>query len=189
MRPPATTEELTMAAKPSQLYPLDEFYANSGLTLPRIEIISGADMPEPFRQLLVHKGDMTPALEKFYQSEIHLQLLKSERRGDSYNREVVLRTEDDKAVEFGAIKIFLRLFPHAARSDVLAERYPLGHILAEHQIPHLSRPKAYLKIQSDPFINKALGLRESVVLYGRRNTLSTPEMNPIAEIVEILPPA
>jgi chorismate-pyruvate lyase len=180
MRPPSATEEVSTPAVLPQLYPLDEFYAHARLTLPRIEIVSGDQVPEPFKQLLVHQGDMTPTLEDFYKSEIHLEVLKQERRGDSYNREVILRTTENKAVEFGAIKIFL--------SVILAEKFPLGHILAIHRIEHLSRPKAYLKIQSDEFMGRALGLNKPAVLYGRRNTLSTLEMHPLAEIVEILPP-
>ncbi len=173
----------------SPTHPLDDFYAHAGLNLPRIDILPGPAVPQPYQQLLVHDGDMTPALEKFYESPIHLQVLRSERHGDFYLREVVLRTDDvDERVEFGAIKIFLNLFPVAARTDILAERLPLGSILAKYRIEHTSRPKCFLRIQSDEFINSALGLSGSYVLYGRRNTLSTPEGHPLAEIVEILPP-
>ena len=103
----------------------------------------------------------------------------------------MLRTDDvDERVEFGAIKIFLNLFPAAARADILAERLPLGSILAKYRIEHTSRPKCFLRIESDELMNRALGLNGNpVVLYGRRNTLSTPEGHPLAEIVEILPPA
>jgi chorismate-pyruvate lyase len=133
---------------------------------------------------------MTPMLEKFYGSTIHLEVLRSEKRGNFYFREVVLMTDDqNQRVEFGAIKIFLDLFPGSARGDILAERLPLGTILAKYKIEHTSRPKAFLKIQSDEFINLALGLTGKQLLYGRRNTLSNPDGHPLAEIVEILPPA
>jgi hypothetical protein len=46
------------------VYPLDEFYARSGLPLPRIERTSGEEVPEPYRSLLVHQNDMTPTLEQ-----------------------------------------------------------------------------------------------------------------------------
>jgi chorismate-pyruvate lyase len=170
-------------------HPLDDFYARAGLQLPRIEVLAGHAVPQPYQQLLVHEGDMTPTLEKFYESAIHLEVLRSERQGDFYFREVVLRTDDaDEPVEFGAIKIFLNLFPDAARNEILAERLPLGSILGKYRIEHTSRPKCFLRIQSDELINSALGLTGSHVLYGRRNTLSTPEDHPLAEIVEILPP-
>jgi chorismate-pyruvate lyase len=174
----------------SATHPLDDFYSHAGLKLPRIEIVAGHVVPQPYQQLLVHDDDMTPTLEKFYESPIHLEVLRSERQGDFYFREVVLMTDDaSERVEFGAIKIFLNLFPEAARNDILAERLPLGSILAKYRIQHTSHPKCFLRIESDEFMNRALGLNGSFTLYGRRNTLSTPEEHPLAEIVEILPPA
>jgi chorismate-pyruvate lyase len=170
-------------------HPLDDFYANARLKMPEIELVNGATVPSPFRELLVHDGDMTPTLEKFHEAKIHLKVLRREQPKNYYLREVVLLTEKNNAVEFGAIKIFLDLFPLAARNYILAERLPLGSILAKFKIEHTSRPKAFLKIQSDEFINRALLLSGKHVLYGRRNTLSNMEGKPIAEIVEILPPA
>ena len=187
---PSMTDVARPAQGLSNYHPLDEFYANAGRALPKIEVLDGIAVPEPYRQLLVHEGDMTPTLEKFYGATIHLEVRRREKRGNFYFREVVLLTDDsEKRVEFGAIKIFLELFPLAARNDILAERLPLGSILAKYKIEHTSRPKAFLKIQSDDFINRALGINGKQVLYGRRNTLSNIEGKAIAEIVEILPPA
>ena len=92
-------------------------------------------------------------------------------------------------VEFAAIKINLRLFAPETRRQVLEERRPLGHILQEHGVQHTSRPKAFLRVASDRFINEALQLTGAHILYGRRNTMFDPEDRPLAEIVEILPPA
>jgi hypothetical protein len=91
-------------------------------------------------------------------------------------------------VEFGAIKIHLDRFPEKARTDILEERFPLGHVLKEHAIAYASRPKAFLRIASDPLIDELLNLHGAHILYGRRNTLLNPADEPLAEIVEILPP-
>ena len=45
------------------LYPLDAFYAASGLPAPTFTMIDGGDMPQPYRKLLVHDDGMTPTLE------------------------------------------------------------------------------------------------------------------------------
>lgn len=184
-----STEEHPIPAVLPFIHPLDEFYTNAGLNLPRIEVVAGALVPEPYNQLLVHDGDMTPALEGFHSCVLELDVLRREQRNGFYFREVVLVSDKGKRVEFGAIKIFLHLFPHGAREDILAERVPLGTILARYKIPHSSRPKAFLRLQSDEFINRALGLEGRQTLYGRRNTLSTRDDHILAEIVEILPPA
>jgi chorismate-pyruvate lyase len=133
---------------------------------------------------------MTPTLEKFHQQSIHLRLIGRRRDGDEYFREVVLLLDgNDQPVEFGATKINLNLFSSAARQQILDERRPLGHILEECRIPHASRPRAFLRVASDPLINDALKLAGAHVLYGRRNTLLDPQGNSLAEIVEILPPS
>ena len=171
-------------------YPLDDFYAQAGRALPPIEAVAGDDVPEPYKSLLVHQDDMTPTLEKFHGERIHLAVLSRQQRDDFYFREVVLLLDkSDKPVEFGAIKINLALFPSAARKEILEERRPLGALLGDYTIVHTSRPKAYLRIQSDDFINAAFRLDKSQWLYGRRNTLWDPQQRPLAEIVEILPPA
>jgi hypothetical protein len=170
-------------------YPLDDFYAKAARKLPRIIAVNGAEIPEPQRTLLVHDTDMTPTLEKFHAEEIHLRVIRSEEREGAYYREVVLLLEKSKrAVEFGAIKINLSLFPAAAQRSILEEDLPLGTVLAKYKVKHTSRPKAYLKIEADEFICHALSLKPGQTLYGRRNTLFDPQHRALAEIVEILPP-
>ncbi len=170
-------------------YPLDDFYAQQGMTLPVIDAIPGEEVPEPYKSLLVHHNDMTPTLESFHGGLIHVTAIRRQERDSFYYREVVLsRDSDDAPVEFGAIKINLSLFPTLARKDIRSERIPLGRILADHKIKHASRPKAYLRVKSDDFINTALKLTGSHTLYGRRNTLWSQANHPLAEVVEILPP-
>ena len=180
----AQTERVVMPIA----YPLDDFYAQARRPLPNIVAVNGADVPEPYRTLLVHDSDMTPTLEKFHADSIHLRVLNSQEREGAYYREVaLLLNKSNAAVEFGAIKINLSLFPPSAQKAILGEDLPLGHVLSDFRIKHTSRPKAFLKIGSDDFINEALGLKASRTLYGRRNTLFDPQQRALAEIVEILP--
>jgi chorismate-pyruvate lyase len=189
-----TTPHSDSIVQPSRVlpfaYPLDEFYALAKRELPAIEQIEGNEVPQPYRDLLVHQSDMTPTLEKFHGERIYLNVISRQTRGDFYFREVILLSQRTRRpVEFGAIKINLGLFPPAARRLILEEVEPLGGILAEHHIPHSSRPKAFLRIQADSFIKGALQLSGDQTLYGRRNTLFDPQQRALAEIVEILPPA
>jgi chorismate-pyruvate lyase len=186
MTPPTTAR--TPTALPIA-YPLDDFYAQQNLALPRIDAVEGKDVPEPYRSLLVHADDMTPTLEKFHGAEVHLTVMRRQQRGDFYFREVVLSLDGtNRPVEFGAIKMNLTLFSPAARKLILEEREPLGHILRDCAVAHASRPKAYLRVESDEFINSALQLTGRHTLYGRRNTHFDTQNRPLAEIVEILPP-
>ncbi len=182
------TPQGTPTASPL-IHPMDEFYAQAGRPMPRVERVEAENIPEPQRSLLVHEGDMTSALTNFHKSDMHLEVIRREMREDVYTREVVLLLDgSDQAVEFGAIRIYLSLLPSPARRAILDEHLPLGQILKEFHVRFESRPKAFLRIESDDFINRSLRLHESALLYGRRNTLTDSQQRPLAEIVEILPP-
>ena len=170
-------------------HPLDDFYTRSGLVLPPLQQIDPEAVPEPYRRLLVHPNDMTSTLETFHGSRVRLDVLRREERDGSYFREVVLKLEENqKPVEFGAIRMYLGLFSPAAQALVLAEKWPLGRILKECDVPYVSSPIAFLRIASDRLINEVLHLSGAQLLYGRRNALLDPSGQPLADIVEILPP-
>jgi len=171
------------------LYPLDDFYARMERELPAIEPLDGDAMPEPYQSLLVHENDMTPTLQDFHRDSIHVHALHAEEREGSYFREVLLELDGNgRPVEYGAIKINLGLLPNDTHQEIIEVRLPLGQILFAHEVPHASRPKAYLKVKADEHITGALRLDGAPQLYGRRNTLTDTEGRPLAEIVEILPP-
>lgn len=174
----------------SYLFPLSEFYAHAKLALPVIEQISGDAVPEPFKTLLVHHNDMTPTLEGFHQSDIHLEIIRRELRGEFYFREVVLRLiGSDQPVEFGANKVYLGRFPEEARDLILQEEVPLGRILKLCALKHQTEAKAFLRVQSDSLIGEKFGLEKPATLYGRKAVICDLQHRPLSEIVEILPPA
>ena len=171
-------------------FPLSDFYTHAKLPLPPMEPIPGDAVPEPYKSLLVHHNDMTPTLEKFHQSRIHLEILKSDQRGGFYFREVVLRLDhDEKPVEFGANKVFLGMFPEEAQELILLEQVPLGTILKDCGVRHQTEAKYFLRIEPDETICRALELETPVPLYGRKAVISDAKGRPLSEIVEILPPA
>lgn len=172
----------------SLAFPLDAFYATAGRALPELEAIDGSAMPEPYRSLLVHLSDMTSTLEKFHGDRLKLEVLSSRVDGDTYLREVLLRLEKSgKPVEFGAILIHLDRFEAEPRRLILSGKVPLGRVLTEQKVPFVSRPNGFFRIQADAFIGNLFAAPERTTLYARRNTLSNPAGQSLAEIVEILP--
>lgn len=173
------------------LHPLADFYRSAGRSLPAHRAVSPDLIPEPQRTLLVHHRDMTSTLEQFHGRRIHLEVLSQEIHGTCLHRQVVLLLDDtDEPVEFGATRVHLDRFAEPWRSDIVAARRPLGGILNASGQPYLSRPSAFLSVEPDPFLHKALRLTDPIPrdLYARQNTLRTPEGVEIAEILEILPP-
>jgi chorismate-pyruvate lyase len=146
-------------------------------------------VPHPWQSLLVHQSDMTSTLENFYKEQLHIEVLARHVAENEYFREVALVLNGSgKRVEFGAIKIMLDLFPPEAREEILREHQPLGRILNAYGVVFASRPRVFLRMASDEFIEGALNLKKRDVLFGRRNTLLDEWDRPLAEIVEILPP-
>ncbi len=171
------------------LFPLNRFYETEHLSLPKMALLKGAELPEPYRGMLDHGRDMTPTLEAFFRETVAISIIHSGRQGDSYTREVVLFTEQSrKPVAYGSIDIHLENIMGGARTDILSGCLPFGSILHKHAIPHVSAPSAFFEIDSDTQTQKHFCLPGPTRLYGRRNRLSTPEGLTLANIVEILAP-
>ncbi|MBV6482545.1 MAG: hypothetical protein DIKNOCCD_02293 [bacterium] len=169
------------------LFPLSDFY--EGKNLPEISLVDPDEMPQICRNLLVHQNDMTPTLERHFNSRIKLKVIHSVQVGLLYKREVLLVLEKNgQRVEFGAIQIHLSNFIPSHRALILENRIPLGTILHMNRIPHISQPSAYIHVIPDPAILKALGLEQPQPLFGRCNTLKDLDGWPLAEVVEIIPP-
>ena len=171
------------------LFPLSHFCRGSGHDLPACEIIDGATMPEPYRTLLVHRGDMTSRLEEFHRAAMSLRVLHRETCGDSYRREVLLCKADcGLPVEYGAIEISLAAFDELLRAEILEGRQPLGGLLNRHGVRYRSEPRAFLKLAPDSAMDAHFGLDGAHTLYGRSNVLLGDGDRVLARIVEVLRP-
>jgi len=169
-------------------FPLSEVYKRAGQALPRIDVISGDAMPEPYHELLVHEREMTLTLERFHNSEIYITAQKSEQRDGRYFREVILhRTSDNAPVEFGANCANLDLFPADARQLILQEKVPLGRILKDYAITYSIRVPRFFRLQADALICRALNLSAPATLYGRQAAICDPRQQPLSQVIEILP--
>jgi len=176
-------------SNPDVLFPLNRFYETEHLALPKTVLMTGADLPEPYRGMLDHDRDMTPTLETFFGEIIAIGIIHKGRQGDSYTREVVLFVEQTRQpVAYGSIDIHLENIDGAARTDILSGCLPFGSILHKHAIKHVSAPSAFFQIDSDEQTRKHFRLTAPTTLYGRRNRLSTPDGRTLADIVEILAP-
>ena len=171
------------------LYPLSHFCQAGGHPLPACEFIDGAVMPEPYRTLLVHHGDMTSRLEEFHGAPMKLRVLHRETGGDAYRREVLLCAQDSGLpVEYGAIEIHLDAFAEPLRALILEGRAPLGGLLNRHAIRYRSEPRAYLKLAPDSVMDAHFDLDGAHTLYGRSNVLLGDGDRVLARIVEVLRP-
>ncbi len=180
---------MTTATDAELLYPLALFRQCDGETLPQFDALNPAAVPEPYRTLLVHDGDMTSRLERFHGGSIMLSVRRRELSGDLYRREVVLHmASTGKPVEYGAIEIDLGIFSPALRERILEGRLPLGGLLNTFRERYHSRPKAFIKLGPDVVMSSIFGQEPSQEFYGRCNELLDENDGVFARIVEVLRP-
>jgi len=171
------------------LYPLTLFWAANGHALPAWEAIEGEAMPRPYRDLLVHRGDMTSRLEAFHRGDIVIEMLHREHSAAAYRREVVLRVESTGlAVEYGAIEIELSAFEEEVRRQILEEHLPLGGLLNRFEITYRSEPRAFIRLGEDAVMQGVFETPDAVEFFGRCNVLRGGDDRVLARIVEVLRP-
>jgi chorismate-pyruvate lyase len=180
---------MTSVADSELLFPLSYFCCKSGAPLPPCEIIEGHEVPEPYRRLLVHNGDMTSRLENFHSAPMKLRVLHREIERDAYRREVLLCAQDTGLpVEYGAIEINLDAFASNLRERILEARLPLGGLLNRAGVRYHSEPRAFLKLAPDSVMDAHFELDGAHKLYGRCNVLQGVDGRVLARIVEVLRP-
>ena len=108
--------------------------------------------------------------------------------GHSYDCLLYTSERDGRNAVYAANKIYLDMFTPEARQSIFEERIPFGGILAAQRIAYKSRPIAFFKVTADETINRALGLTGEQTLYGRRNELLNENGEPLARVLEIVPP-
>ncbi len=178
---------IDLAPRPTVFPPTPK--ASTVLPLVAGRVLAAARLPEPYRTLLAHEQDMTSTLERFHGEPMALHLLAKARDGGVLERRVVLVGQvSGKPREYGAIRIYLELFPAAARRLILAGRRPLGAVLALCAVPYVSEPEAFLELESSAEMRHVFDLQAKTLLFGRRNVLRTPAGEALAEVLEILPP-
>jgi len=172
------------------LYPLTLFWQAGGHALPAYQVLEGPAVPEPYRRLLVHHGDMTSRLEAFWGGAIVLEVLHREHTPEVYRREVVLHIESTNLpVEYGAIEIDLGAFEGELRKLILEQHLPLGGLLNRFGVRYRSEPKGFLKLGADTMMQRVFRLPEAQEFYGRSNVLLGENDRVLARIVEVLRPA
>ena len=172
----------------SLLWPLNLFYERYGRQMPEITPLFEHHMPEPYKQLLVHKKNMTPTLEAYHSDTIHIERMNLLPGNEQTTREIILRLDrNKKPVEYGASRIFLRKLPPKALPLVAEGKVPLGTILRICECIHTVELAGFFKIKPTPFFSEIFGTSDGTPLFGRRNTLTAPDGSAIAEVCEILP--
>jgi hypothetical protein len=147
------------------------------------------DMPEPAKRLLVHSRDMTSTLAAFHESPLRVEILQTRQNEEIYLREVFLRTTaTDAIVEYGVIAIALAQFTAVQQQAIRAGVAPLGALLHRFQISFVSAPIGFFSVAAEVLAGTPYQPPARATCFGRFNRLSKSTGEPLAWILEILPP-
>ena len=167
-------------------------FMHEACRIPRrtLKPLTPARLPEPARRLLAHAQDMTSTLAAFHESPLRVEILQCRREGDFYLREVFLRTNASSLiVEYGVIAIALDQFTPRQQEEIQAGVAPLGGLLHRFKLPFTSVPMGFFSVAAAAIARTPLQVPPDTVCFGRFNRLAKSTGEPLAWILEILPPA
>jgi hypothetical protein len=170
--------------------PLAQFMRETcGLRVDAFRPVTPAGVAEPERSLLCHGVDMTSTLANFHGGPLRVEVLRTGRRPGLYLREVFLRTQaENRIVEYGVISIALDQFSPPQQEAVLAGQVPLGELLHRFAVSFVSAPIGFFSVTGAVLAGSPLAVPAATTCFGRFNCLSRSSGEPLAWILEILPP-
>jgi hypothetical protein len=152
------------------------------------EFVSGDQVPEPYRKLLVHEHHMTVTVEAHHGSLVDVRILDRRQDQSNYARKILLALHSTgKIVQFGLVRICLDVCGPEVRAAVVAGHTPLGRILINHNVLRRIEPTAFLRIVPGPAMMEWFGLSEPISTFGRLAYIHC-DGQPAIELLEIVAP-
>jgi hypothetical protein len=163
------------------LFPPPEYLAHT-------DLVGAAEVPEPYRTLLVHEHHMTVTVEAHHGDLVDVQVLQERRGADTYARKILLVLQKSRrVVQFGLMRVHLQYCSPAVREEILAGKTPLGRILIQHDVLRRIEPTAFLRVVPGPAMLKWFGLDMAQPTYGRLALIHC-DHRPAVELLEIVTP-
>lgn len=148
-------------------------------------VVSPAEVPEPFKSLLVHNNHMTTSLEAFHGAPVRLEVIEQRLDGEIYQRKILLTIAPNRVVEVGVVRILLQLVPPAAREEILKQERPLGDILIRHDVLRSIEPRWFFRFDGPPALLSAFDRPLEGPVYGRVGIIHC-NGEPAIELLEVI---
>ena len=143
-------------------------------------------VPQPYRQLLVHGRHMTRVLGEYHGAPVDVYVMDMRRNGDCYSRKIFLTERGDaRAIELGVARVHLSSLRQPSRDQVLQARRPLGAVLAENESLRRIEPRWYLRFPAGSAILRWFGYPREGPFYGRIASIYCGD-EPAIEVLEIV---
>jgi chorismate-pyruvate lyase len=156
--------------------------------LPESELVPPAEVPPPYRDLLVHEHHMTVTVEAHHGSLVDVRVLERRHAGDQYGRKILLTLQNTgRVVQFGIMRIDLNCCDAEVRAEIVAGQTPLGRILIQHDVLRRIEPTAFLRIVPGKAMRNWFGLDRPQPTYGRLAIIHC-NGRPAVELLEVVVP-
>jgi hypothetical protein len=177
--------------QPAKVEPdLDALFAlfPSAEYISRFEEVPAAQVPQPYRRLLVHEHHMTVTVEAHHGSLVDVRVMDYHLDNDTYARKILLATQDtSKVVQFGLVRIQLRFLSEKVCREILSRQIPVGRVLIQNNVLRRIEPTAFLRVIPGPAMMKWFGLDRPTPTYGRLAIIHCNDQ-PAVELLEIVAP-
>jgi len=129
---------------------------------------------------------MTVTLEQHHGCPVDVKVLATHTQGGQYSRKILLtRQSDDQVVQFGIVRLDMRVLANDVRKEIEAKETPLGRILIAHDVLREVKLLNLFEIQCGDELAKSLGFEVGQVCYGR-TALIYCDGAPAIELLEIV---
>ena len=156
--------------------------------LPPHEEVAPAQIPEPYRQLLVHDSHMTVSMEEFHGMSVDVHVLEKVLNEQEYARRIALvKHGTQEVVQGGIVRMQLQLLQPEVRADIMSEQIPLGRVLINHDVLRTIEVLAYYRLQTTPALQEWLRFSSQAPCFGRLAWIHL-DLLPVIKLFEIIPP-
>jgi chorismate-pyruvate lyase len=152
------------------------------------EEVEASELPSFYRRLLDHHDHMTVTQEAVHGCPVAVEVKERRLSRKHYERRSLLRgTVGGQVLQYCVVRLRFAYLDDTVREEIEDERIPLGRILIHHNILRRVQMFALWKITTGPVLNRAFGLSEPTITYGR-TALIYCNGEPAVELLEIIAP-
>ncbi len=179
---------MTEARPAVELDALVELFYTDPRTLGDFTRCTTRDCPPAYRQLLDHNNHMTVTIERRHGCLVDVEVLDADRLGPHYVRRIVLRRQSDgRIVQFGIVRLDLRMLQPVVLKEILAQRIPLGRVLIQHNVLRRVERIALWRVACGPDLGQMFAVPIGHETYGRTAMIHC-DGQPAIELLEIVAP-
>jgi len=152
------------------------------------ERVTSNVVPLVYRELLDHTNHMTVTVESHHADTVDVTVLRSDEVLEHYRREILLTTHSSsKVVQYGIVRLNMKVLADKPRSEILAEKIPLGRVLIENDVLREIELFDLLRVQCGQVLANLFGVVVGTITYGRTALLYCDD-EPAIELLEIVAP-